>query len=92
MSTAVAEPVCSQSPTEYARKRWTRAEVQILDTSGILAGQHLELISGELLNKMGKNRPNVNATTGLRLWMERVFGADSWRAKLPSKSPPLIKA
>jgi hypothetical protein len=48
----------------------------------------LELIAGELLNKKGKNRPHVNAATRLRLWMERVFGAEFVACKAPIEVGP----
>ena len=88
MPTAITEPVCTTSPTDHSRKRWTRAELNALDHAGLLAGQHLELIAGELLNKMGKNRPHVNATTRLRLWMERVFGAEFVACEAPIEVAP----
>jgi Uma2 family endonuclease len=88
MPTAVAEPVYTESPTDHSRKRWTRDELNALEHSGLLAGQHLELIAGELLTKMGKNRPHVNATTRLRLWMERVFGAEFVACEAPIEVDP----
>jgi Uma2 family endonuclease len=83
MPTAVAEIAYPSSPTDQSRKRWTRDEVTVLESCGLLTGQHFELIGGELLNKMGKNRPHVNATTRLRLWMEQVFGAESVECESP---------
>ncbi len=88
MPTVVAEPVYTTSSTDHSRKRWTRDEVNALERSGFLAGQHLELIAGELLNKKGKNRPHVNATTRLRLWMERVFGAEFVACEAPIEVDP----
>ncbi len=88
MPIALADPVYTTSPTEHSRKRWTRDEVSALEHAGLLAGQHLELIAGELLNKMGKNRPHVNATTRLRLWMERVFGAEFVACEAPVEVDP----
>jgi Uma2 family endonuclease len=85
MPNAVAEIPYPISPTDQSRKRWTRDEVSALENSGLLAGQHWELIGGELLNKMGKNRADVNATTRLRLWMERVFGPESVECESPIK-------
>jgi Uma2 family endonuclease len=88
MPTFVAEPVYIASPTDRSRKRWTRDELKALERSGLLADQHLELIAGELLNKMGKNRPHVNATSKLRLWMERVFGAEFVACEAPIEVDP----
>jgi Uma2 family endonuclease len=42
---------------------------------GAFDGQHLELIEGELIDKMGKNRPHVNSVTLLAEWLRGVFGA-----------------
>jgi Uma2 family endonuclease len=36
--------------------------------------QKLELIEGELIDKMGKNRPHVNSVKLLAGWLEGVFG------------------
>src|SRR5258708_16192155 len=59
---------------EPARKRWTRAECDKLEASGLLDQQHLELIEGELINKMGKRRPHVDALVLMFGWLEQVFG------------------
>src|SRR6266849_9176626 len=56
------------------RKRWTRAECELIEAMGLWEGQHLELIDGDLINKMGKNRPHINATILLHEWLVRVFG------------------
>jgi hypothetical protein len=64
MPTATAEPVITTSPTDRSRKRWTRTEFKALENSGLLAGQHLELIGGELLNKMGKAEPKRSKRCG----------------------------
>jgi Uma2 family endonuclease len=88
MPVAVAEPVSTTSPTDQSRKRWTRSEVIALESSGLLAGQHLELICGELLNKMGKKRAHVNAATRLRLWLERIFGPEFVACETPIDVAP----
>ena len=36
--------------------------------------QHLELIEGELISKMGKKRPHTNAMVIMHAWLLRVFG------------------
>ena len=68
----IPEPQTSQLGPP--RKHWTRGECSFLETAGLLDGQHLELIEGDLINKMGKNWPHVSATTLLRNWLLRVFG------------------
>jgi len=58
------------------RKRWTRLEYDELYSSAWLNGQRLELIEGEVLDKMGKKRPHGNSLKLLRRWLDVVFG---WR-------------
>jgi len=62
------------SPVEPPRKRWTRQECVALEMSGIWAQQHLELIEGELISKLGKKRPHANAIAVVHAWLLRVFG------------------
>lgn len=57
------------------RKRWTRAECQMLESTGLWEQQHLELIEGDLIDKMGKKRPHVNVTILVMEWLVGVFGA-----------------
>ena len=56
------------------RKRWTRAECQMLEPTGLWEGQRLELIEGDLIDKMGKKRPHVNVTILVKQWLVSVFG------------------
>jgi hypothetical protein len=48
-------------PQAPPRKRWTREQCTALAASGLFEKERLELIDGELISKMGKNRPHVNA-------------------------------
>ena len=72
MPTAVTEPPARMEPP---RKRWTRSESAALAESGVLDCQRLELIEGELIDKMGKKRPHVNSSRLLDIWLGGVFGA-----------------
>ena len=73
MPTALIEmPV----PLDPPRKRWTRAECAQVEALGLFDGQHYELISGELVNKMGKNRRHTNTLMRVLWWLGRVFGED----------------
>ena len=63
------------TPLKPPRKRWTRSECAALEESGILAGQHLELVEGERIDKMGKKRPHGNSLTLLADWFEEGFRA-----------------
>jgi Uma2 family endonuclease len=58
-----------------ARKRWTRSECAALEATGMFDQQNLELIEGELIDRMGKNRPHVDAHSLLLGWLIQVFGA-----------------
>jgi Uma2 family endonuclease len=57
------------------RKRWTRAECRMLEQTGLWECESLELIEGDLIDKMGKKRPHVNVTILLMKWLVGVFGA-----------------
>jgi len=76
------------SPAEPPRKRWTRQECVALETSGIWEQQHLELIEGELISKMGKKRPHANATAVLHAWLLRVFGEQYVNPETPIDVAP----
>lgn len=65
------------------RKRWTRGELQAIEASGILNEQYLELVDGELINKMGKNRPHIIVATLVHAWLLGVFGAEFVNQEAP---------
>ena len=60
------------------RKRWTRKEYQEL-SSAELDSQHLELVEGELITKMGQKPPHHNSVGNL---LERLFGIFGGRCVL----------
>jgi Uma2 family endonuclease len=64
-----------QAPGYPPRKRWTRAECQTLEATGLWERERLELIEGELISRMGKKRPHVNAMIFVMKWLADVFGA-----------------
>lgn len=74
MPVAVSTPALPPS-LDPPRKRWTREECDALDAAGLLQGQKLELIDGELISKMGKNRPHTNALILMQRWLLATFGA-----------------
>jgi Uma2 family endonuclease len=69
------------------RKRWTRSEYEEL-SSILLDGQRLELIQGELIDKMGKKPPHVNSVVLLLEWLFGVFGARFVRQEAPIDVAP----
>src|SRR5690242_5640043 len=71
MPTAVTEiPVRLDPP----RKRWTREECEALSSAGLLTDQKLELIEGELIDKVGKRPPHMLSAALLLEWAISVFG------------------
>src|SRR5689334_11381345 len=75
MSTTIIEIPTPTVSAEPPRKKWTRAECAKLEALGILDHQQrFELIDGDLINKMGKNRPHSDAPTLLFAWLIQVFG------------------
>jgi Uma2 family endonuclease len=75
MPIALTEKPSRPVPQDPPRKRWTRAECEALEASGLLDYDHLELVEGDLISRMGKNRPHVNSMTFLTGWLVQVFGA-----------------
>ena len=59
--------------TATPRKLWTRNQCEQLEQAGLLDQQRLELVDGELINKMGKNRPHVNAMAMMVKWLSQFF-------------------
>jgi Uma2 family endonuclease len=72
MPTVVLEPPPIVDPP--LRKRWTREEYDGLSSLELLSGQRLELIEGELIDKMGKKPPHVLWLSLLSDWVVSVFG------------------
>lgn len=70
-------------PPAPPRKRWTREQCAPLEASGLFEREKLELIDGELISKMGKNRPHVNACTWMHLWLLETFGRQFVNAEAP---------
>src|SRR5215469_8945571 len=88
----VYTPPAPQAPP---RKPWTREEVEACERAGLWEGQHYELVLGQLINKMGKNRPHVLGSRRARRVLEGVFGWERVIAEGPidvaSEDNPLSK-
>jgi Uma2 family endonuclease len=69
-------PAAPPAPLAPRRKRWTRAECEALEALHIFDQQHVELVEGELIDKMGKNQPHVVSLVCIVAWLQQVFG---WR-------------
>jgi Uma2 family endonuclease len=75
-------------PPDPPRKRWSRAECSTLEELGMFSQQSLELIDGELINKMGKKRPHVDTLTLLVGWLSGVFGVRFVNSETPIDVAP----
>jgi Uma2 family endonuclease len=70
LAPAVELPVPPRSPVIFPpRKRWTRAECKALETTGLWDRDRLELIEGELIVKMSKNRPHMLVFMSVMKWL-----------------------
>jgi Uma2 family endonuclease len=88
MPLALEEIQFSSTPAQPPRKRWTRAECAALESAGVLEQEQLELVEGELISKMGKNRPHVTSLALLQLWMQQIFGGRFVVAESPIDVAP----
>jgi Uma2 family endonuclease len=70
------------------RKRWTRAECERLEALGVFDQQRVELIEGELIVKMSKNRPHVRVAALLTAWLIQIFGGLRVNAEAPIDVAP----
>jgi Uma2 family endonuclease len=86
--TVVTERPYRPVPMDPPRKRWTRAECASLEASGLWDQQHLELVQGELISKMGKKRPHVNALVAVQAWLVRTFGEQFVNPEAPIDVAP----
>jgi Uma2 family endonuclease len=59
-----------------------------MEASGVLAQQRLELVEGELINKIGKNRPHTNVLVIVQAWLMRVFGEQYVNPETPIDVAP----
>jgi Uma2 family endonuclease len=61
-------------PMDFSCNPWTRADCVTLEASGLWDQQRLELVRGQLISKLGKKRPHVNALVAVQAWLVRTFG------------------
>ena len=72
MPTLLTETPKLEVRLDPPRKRWTRAQCEPL--ASVMEAERLELIEGELISKMGQNRPHGNTLSAVLFWMADVFG------------------
>lgn len=73
MPTILTHPPIEAEEPRSRRKRWTRAECDFLERSGLLTERY-ELIDGEIILKVGQNHPHAMTVTRLFAWLIAVFG------------------
>jgi Uma2 family endonuclease len=88
MPTIVTDRPYRPVSVDPPRKLWTRAECVALEASGLWDQQRLELVHGELISKMGKKRPHVNALVAVQAWLVRTFGAQFVNPEAPIDVAP----
>jgi Uma2 family endonuclease len=71
---AISHPEITSVPGYPKRKRWTRAECKALESTGLWNNEKLELIEGDLIDRMGKNLPHVDTMMLVLEWLIGVFG------------------
>lgn len=75
-------------PLVPPRKQWTREQCASLEATGLFERERLELVEGELISKMGKNRPHVNTLMLMLEWLQNVFGKRFVNSEAPIDVSP----
>jgi Uma2 family endonuclease len=88
MPTVLTEAPSPPLAQDLPRKRWTRAECEAIEASGLLDQERLELIDGELISKMGVKRPHVDVVGLLFAWLIQLFGVRFVNAEAPIDVAP----
>jgi Uma2 family endonuclease len=89
MPTLLTAPPEIPAPAFPPRKRWTREQLTPLQEAGLFEIEKLELVDGELISKMGKNRPHVISFTLMYLWLIKAFGDEFVNAEAPIDVSPV---
>jgi Uma2 family endonuclease len=88
MPTSVTEVPYRPVPIDSRRKKWTREECAVIEASGAWDQQNLELVEGELISTMGKNRPHTNVLILVQGWLVEVFGLQYVNPETPIDVSP----
>jgi len=83
MPSAVTQESYRSVPLDPPRKHWSREECEALEAAGLLQGEQLELVEGELINKMGKRRPHTITLTLVADWLRLAFGTQFVNLETP---------
>ena len=89
MQTAIAplprhesSPLHESLETAPNRIPITRSICRALEENGLLTGRY-ELINGEILSKMGQNRPHANTVMLFTVLLMRLFGEEFVQCQIP---------
>ncbi len=69
-------------------KTWTRAELEVLESTALLEGRRFELIEGELIDKMRKKRKDVSSTAETARVLRGMFGEEYVNTEAPIDIAP----
>ncbi len=72
-----------EADVQIPRKRWTREETHLLADLGFPNASKLELIEGELIDRMGKKHPHVLWQNLIVAWLWATFGSEYVRTESP---------
>lgn len=78
----VVEPIPDAPEVAPHRIRWTRRQYHAMRDAEILQGRY-ELVEGEIISKIGQNRPHVIVIVLLCEWLRQVFGGAFVQAQGP---------
>ncbi len=79
---AVADP--TEATIAISRKIWTREEAHALVDLGFPNAEKLELINGELIDRMGKKHLHVLWQVLAMNWLQTAFGPEYVRSEAPT--------
>ena len=69
--------------TDPPRKRFTRQDVDRMQSAGLFTGLRCELIQGDLIDKMSQNPPHANCVRLLNALLAEIHGAKRVQSQLP---------
>lgn len=73
MPTVLTETPVSPTPLEPRRKKWTRSECELLQSSALFVDQDIELVDGDLIDRKKKSRQHVTVVSYLMSELVKVF-------------------
>lgn len=65
------------------RKKWTRAELDAMESLHLVDTTGFELVEGDLISQIGKNRAHVHLVALLTHWLVSIFGVDGVNPECP---------